>query len=93
MNLPIQKCTVVGINSHRSLTCKSLGLKVFQNEILEGDIHVYSRRLCDWQKKLDVGDNVSMEIPLVDFATKKSINLQTLIRPGVPLVLNFGSCT
>ena len=82
---------MVGINSHRSLTCKSLGLEVFQIEILEGDI--YFRRLCDWQKKLDVGDNVSMEIPLVDFTTKKSINLRTLIRPGVPLVLNFGSCT
>ena len=53
----------------------------------------YFRRLCDWQRKLDVGDKVSMEIPLVDFATKKSINLRTLIRPGVPLVLNFGSCT
>ena len=34
-----------------------------------------------------------MEIPLVDFATKKTINFRTLIRPGVPLVLNFGSCT
>ena len=60
---------------------------------IDGLVTVICRRLCDWRRKLDIGEMVSMEIPLVDFATKKSINLRTLIRPGVPLVLNFGSCT
>lgn len=56
-------------------------------------ISIIEMRLCDWQRKLDVGEKMSIDIPLVDFSTKKSLNLQTLIRSGVPLVLNFGSCT
>ena len=85
---------VVGINSLLSLICKSVPVSLERSQrSIDGLVTVIYRRLCDWQRKLDVGDKVSMEIPLVDFATKKSINLPTIMRPGVPLVLNFGSCT
>jgi len=39
------------------------------------------------------GDDVPSHIDLIDMDTKKKINLRSLCKSNVPLVLNFGSCT
>ena len=44
------------------------------------------------QRALKEGDKVP-ELEVVNFVTKKVATLTELMRPGVPLVLNFGSCT
>ena len=39
------------------------------------------------------GDDVPSHIDLIDMDTKSKMNLRSLCKSSVPLVLNFGSCT
>jgi len=39
------------------------------------------------------GDDVPSHIDLIDMDTKSKMNLRSLCKSNVPLVLNFGSCT
>jgi len=54
--------------------------------------HIYEMSLIQKAKRAEVGKNIE-DIKLIDYKTKKSVSLSSLQRPGVPLVLNFGSCT
>jgi len=60
------------------------GWKQFKN--------IFNSSLIQLSRTLEEKDRVP-EIELVEFETKKSTTLNDLMRPGIPLVLNFGSCT
>jgi len=53
---------------------------------------IYSSNMIQLSRTLEEDDRVP-KIELVDFETKKSTTLNDLMRPGIPLVLNFGSCS
>ena len=45
------------------------------------------------QHKLQVGDTLPENIKVYDVINEKMIKLAELAQPGVPLIMNFGSCT
>jgi len=60
------------------------GWKQFKN--------IFNSSMIQLSRTLEEEDRVP-NIALVDFETKKSTTLNDLMRPGIPLVLNFGSCS
>jgi len=73
---------------------------------LEGKLDKESKMNFDWKMfkgLFDVlynqsfhvtnGDDVPGRIDLIDLDSKSKINLKSLCKSNIPLVLNFGSCT
>ena len=61
----------------------------FNWEMLKGlftNFYIQSFHVAD-------GDDVPSHIDLIDMDTKSKMNLRSLCKSNVPLVLNFGSCT
>jgi len=54
--------------------------------------NIFKSSMIQLSRTLEEDDRVP-KIELVDFETKKSTTLNDLMRPGIPLVLNFGSCS
>ena len=53
--------------------------------------HIYESRIL-YTKAPKAGADVP-NFKLTNLKTKKVVSIQDLARPGIPLVLNFGSCT
>ena len=61
----------------------------FNWEMLKGlfnNLYIQSFHVAD-------GDDVPSHIDLIDMDTNSKMNLKSLSKSNVPLVLNFGSCT
>jgi len=50
-------------------------------------------KLLNSKAMVGVGERVPSELEVYNLTSKKCDKLASLCRPGVPLILNFGSCT
>jgi len=55
--------------------------------------HIVKSRLLYYKMNLKQGSKLPDGLEVTNYKTKKVTTINDLMRPGIPLVLNFGSCT